>query len=595
MTSHGKILAGAAIALAAITLAKAQDTAPFASPAACAGLVTMTGIQLYDPSAVITSASFRPASAATPPPAPGAGRGGAPLLPALPAHCEVLGEMQGHKGPNGQTYTIKFHMRLPAEWNGRFVFQGGGGTNGNIGVATGNLLGAQTKTAIEMGYAVLTQDSGHDNNINNDPKLNGTSTFGFDDQARRNYGGASIGPVTKAAKAVITAFYSRAIDYSYYVGSSKGGQESFMAAQRFGDMFDGILAGYPGFRLATAGSVGEMWDDQSFAEVSKKAGALDASGLPLINKAFSDDDLALASDAILAACDTLDGTKDGMVENFPACTNARVYPQLAKITCKAEKDATCLSADQIAALKRVYGGARDAKGKLLYATWPWDAGLGGKTPTGYFTGWRQWKLGRFDSAENNASNVTLAGASVAAVFTSPPTPVANDAASYTKYVLGVDIEKNDAMSKAKWGSFNESSVDFMNADSKDLRAFTVHGGKMLIYHGVSDPVFSINDTIAWWNGVNAFEKGKAANFVRLFPVPGMNHGGGGPSTDQVDLFSALVAWTEHGKAPSSLIGTARAGTNWAGRTRLLCPYPLQPRLNKGADPEKAESFSCKKV
>ena len=581
-------------AACSVALAQAQNTSPYATPAACNALVTMTGTQLYDSSAVITDAIFRQASDATPPPPPGAGRGIA-QLPALPKHCEVTGEMQAHKGPNGQTYTIKFHMRLPADWNGRFVFQGGGGTNGVVGAATGNLLGAQSKTAIELGYAVLTQDSGHDNNINNDPQRNGTATFGFDDQARRNYGGASIGPVTLAAKAIMAAFYDRAPDYSYYVGSSKGGQEAFMAAQRFGDMFDGILAGYPGFRLATAGAVGEMWDDQAFAEVAKKMDAKDSGGSPLINKAFSDDDLALVSDTILAACDTLDGVKDGMVTNFPSCTNARVYPQLAKITCKAEKAPTCLSADQVDALKKVYGGARDAKGKLLYATWPWDAGIGGKTPSGYFTGWRQWKLGRYDATENNASNVTLAGGSVSAVFTSPPTQVASDAASNTKYALGVDVVKNDAMSKEKWGSFKESSVDFMNADSKDMRAFTAHGGKLLIYQGVSDPVFSINDTIAWLNAVNVFEKGKAASFVRLFPVPGMNHGGGGPSTDQIDLFSALVAWTEKGKAPDSLIGTARTGTNWPGRTRLLCPYPLQPRLNKGGDPEKAESYSCKKV
>jgi feruloyl esterase len=75
----------------------------------------------------------------------------------------------------------------------------------------------------------------------------------------------------------------------------------------------------------------------------------------------------------------------------------------------------------------------------------------------------------------------------------------------------------------------------------------------------------------------------------------MNHGGGGPSTDQVDLFSALVAWTEKGQAPASFVATARATTNWPGRTRLLCPYPLQPRLTKGMDQEKAESFTCKKV
>jgi feruloyl esterase len=337
-----------------------------------------------------------------------------------------------------------------------------------------------------------------------------------------------------------------------------------------------------------------MWDDQAFGALAKKAGQLDKDGLPLLNKSFTDQDLALVSDAILKACDGLDGTVDGLVENFPACSNARVYPQLTAITCKTAKSESCITADQVAALKRVYNGARDAKGRLLYQTWPWDAGIGGKDPAGYFTGWRQWKLGRYESDQNNAANINLAGSSVSAVFTSPPQPIPADPQSMTRYAMGVDIEKNDAASKAKWGSFHESSVDFMNADSTDLSVFQGHGGKLLIYHGVSDPVFSINDTIAWWNRLNKAQKGKAADAVRLFAVPGMNHGGGGPSTDQFDIFAALVAWTEHGVAPAQLIATAREGTNWAGRTRLLCPYPQQPRHTAG-DSEKAESFACMSV
>lgn len=143
----------------------------------------------------------------------------------------------------------------------------------------------------------------------------------------------------------------------------------------------------------------------------------------------------------------------------------------------------------------------------------------------------------------------------------------------------------------KWGRFNESAADFMNADAVDLRRFTARGGKILMFHGVSDPVFSINDTIAWLKRVDRFEKGKADRFVRLFAVPGMNHGGGGPATDQIDAFSALVAWREAGVAPASLIGTARAGTPWPGRTRLLCPFPQQPRRT-GGDIESAASFRC---
>ena len=145
----------------------------------------------------------------------------------------------------------------------------------------------------------------------------------------------------------------------------------------------------------------------------------------------------------------------------------------------------------------------------------------------------------------------------------------------------------------KWGAFNESAVDFMHADAVDLSRFTSRGGKLLIYHGAADPVFSLNDTITWVKAVDAHEQGHADRFLRLYAVPGMNHGGGGPSTDQFAAFDALVAWRENGVAPGPLTATARQGSPWPGRTRLLCAYPLQSRYVSG-DSERAQSFHCVK-
>ncbi len=574
----------AMLALAVCGIGSAEARSAARRPQ-CSDLVSLSAGALGNLTASITRAQ---PSGATPVNGPA----NASSAAGLPSHCELFGKMEEHAGPNGQTYAIRFHMRLPADWNGRFFFQGGGGSNGVVGTATGNLMGAQSKTALGLGYAVVSQDSGHDNAANNDPKLQGTATFGWDPEARRNYGYASIGSVTIVAKAIIRTFYGRSPTYSYFVGGSKGGQEAFMAAQRFGREFDGILAGYPGFRLATAASAGEMWDDQAFAAASRQAGAIGTDGQPLLNKSFSDEDLAIVSRAVLDACDTLDGLKDGMVFAFTQCTTARVRPLLAQATCAGPKTDGCLSEAQIAALVRVFEGARDPTGKLLYATWPWDAGVGGPAPGGYFRGWRTWKIGTYEANVNTAANVILAVGTVSAVFTSPPTPVAADPTSATNYALGLDVTATEAASHVEWGPRQESAVDFMNADSHDLSAFSRHGGRLLIFHGVSDPVFSINDTIAWLNAVDAAEKGRAARFVRLFAIPGMTHGGGGPSTDQVDFFSALVMWTEHGTAPESFVAVARAGTNWPGRTRLLCAYPKIGRY-LGGDTEKARSFSCR--
>ena len=558
-----------------------------AGDAGCQALAKMAAADLGDATAAITQAQL-----VQPGPGPADPRPGAPSAATLPLHCEIFGKLQEHAGANGQTYAIRFHMRLPAAWNGRFFFNGGGGSNGNVGPATGNLMGGQRQTAIGLGYAVVTQDSGHDNATNNDPKLQGTATFGWDPEARRNYGFASIGAVTQAAKAVIRSYYGKAPVYSYFVGGSKGGQEAFMASQRFGREFDGVLAGYPGFRLATAGSAGEMWDDQAFATAARAAGVIGTDGLPLLNKSFTDADLALVSQAVIGACDALDGLKDGMIFDFARCTTPRVRPMLTRITCAAAKTDACLAPTQVAALVKVYDGARGPDGTLLYATWPWDAGIGGRSSKGYFRGWRMWKLGSYDAPANNGANVTLASATVSSVFTSPPTPVAGDPTALTRYALELDVIATEAASHVKWGPRNEASVDFMNATSHDLSSFAGHGGKLLIYHGVSDPVFSINDTIDWLQAVDKIERGKADRFVRLFAVPGMNHGGGGPATDQADFFAALVAWTEQGTAPERFVATAGPDTEWPGRTRLLCAYPKVARY-VGGDLESASAFACR--
>jgi feruloyl esterase len=171
--------------------------------------------------------------------------------------------------------------------------------------------------------------------------------------------------------------------------------------------------------------------------------------------------------------------------------------------------------------------------------------------------------------------------------------VADTPADLARYAFGVDVQANWAKTQVKWGAFNESAVDFMHADATDLSPFTRRGGKLLIYHGAADPVFSLNDTIRWAEAVDRLAGGHADAFLRLYAVPGMNHGGGGPATDQFAAFDALVAWREHGVAPGALVATARAGAPWPGRTRLLCPWPQQAHY-AGGDPEKAESFRCAK-
>jgi poly(3-hydroxybutyrate) depolymerase len=511
---------------------------------------------------------------------------------AMPEHCEVLGKINERTGANGQKYAINFHLRLPAAWNGNFFFEGGGGANGNLGNALGSLQGQQRGNALALGYAVVSQDSGHDNRVNNDPERNGTATFGFDAQARIDFGYNSYDQVAQAAKALIQLYYGRPPQRSYYVGCSEGGREAMMMSQRFPSYFDGILACDPGFNLPSTAVFSHSADAQALAEVAKAAGIYDRFGQPFLNKTFTDEDLDLVSQAVISACDRLDGLEDGIIDNFPACTSALVLARLQAVVCKGPKRTTCLSAAQVSALPKMFNSVKSAKGDVLYSDWPWDRGIGGKAGDGYNQGWRIWKMGAYDSPTNSAIIVGLGGGAVSAVFTTPPTPIPVAGPGMVANILSIDFDRDGAKVIGRSGDYSQSALEFMKANSTDLSAFKNHGGKLIVVHGVSDPTFSMNDTINWWTDVNRLNNGAADQFVRLFAVPGMNHCAGGPATDQFDAFTALVNWVEKKTAPDRIAATAGNATPWPGRTRPLCPFPKQSRYKGTGSIEDANNFVC---
>ena len=574
----GTVIALCSSVTAGTNVAAAGQSSP--SPAtSCAALAAFDAKQLPNPTTVIASARLQPAAAA------------AGQTPALPEHCEVLGRMNERIGFNSQHYGINFRLRLPVAWNGRFFFQGGGGTNGNLGNALGNLGGNQPTNALALGYAVVSQDSGHDNVVNNNPALNGAQHFGFDPQARLDLGYQSYDQVTQVAKALIRAHYGRPPEKSYYVGCSEGGREGMMMSQRFPDHFDGILALAPGLNIPNA-MAGAAWDTRTLAALAKADGHVDAAGVPLINKTFTDGDLELTATAILGACDALDGLADGIIDDRARCTTQAVLPKLKAITCGGAKQATCLSPAQVGALEAMFGGPTDSQGRAVYADWAWDAGVGGTAGAGPFTGWRAWKMGAYQAPENNALNVGFVAAAASALLTTPPVPRATYGSDLTRYMIDYPFDTHAARTNATTGLYRESVQSFMRASSTDLSAFGKRGGKLVVVHGASDPIFSLHDVIAWWKGVDAAEKGQAGRFTRLFNVPGMEHCAGGPATDQFDAFASVVAWVEQGAAPDRIVATARATSPWPGRTRPLCPYPAHARYKGTGSIEDAANFTC---
>ena len=546
----------------------------------CANATAIAGKDLPNPTTQVRSATPRPAS-----PAQAFGD------PALPEHCDVLGRINERTDADKRPFAINFRLRLPSEWNGKLFFEGGGGTNGSVGNAHGNLQGNQPTAAVALGYAVVSQDSGHDNATHNDPKRGGTQSFGFDPDARLDFGYRSYDEVTRAAKAIVSRYYGRNVDKSYFVGCSEGGREGMMLAQRFAQHFDGILACAPGFRLPQA-ALGALADSRVFAAVARTLDATDPDGRPLVTKAYTDEDLALVGGAVLEACDRLDGLVDGLSQNFTACTSTVVLPQLKAITCQGGKTPQCLSAAQVDALVTVMSGTKLPDGRVAYAARVWDPGIGGRMRLGFNQGWRSWKLGAYSSTTNNSLDLLLSSAAMASIFTTPPTPV-DTSGGHVGYGLSGNLTQAARAMTVASGTFREPVLDFMKADSTDLSAFRGRSGKLIIVHGVADPVFSIADTVAWYTALDKMEGGRASEFARLYAVPGMNHCGGGPSTDQFNAFEALVNWVEHGAAPDRIIATARAGTAWPGRTRPLCPYPLRARYTASGGIEEAENFVCK--
>ncbi|KMO42041.1 feruloyl esterase [Methylobacterium variabile] len=480
--------------------------------------------------------------------------GTARVRAALPAHCLVEGTIDPRVGAGGAAYGIGFQLRLPETWNGRFLFQGGGGLDGVVGEALGAIpvSGATAPPALLRGYAVASTDSGHRGRDSAD------AAFGLDQQARIDFAYGAVGAVAREARRLIAAHYGRAPARAYFMGCSNGGRSALMAATRWPTAFDGIVAGAPAFRLTRA-ALGQIWDTQTFLAVAPK----DPEGRPILAGAFSEADLALVAGAVLKACDAADGLADGAVEAVSAC---RFDP--ASLTCPGEKTAACLSPPQVEALHRAFGGARDGQGRPVYAAWPWDPGVAAP-------GWRAWKLGTSKTATPNARNTTLGPAAVANYFLTPPDPGFD--------ALRFDFDR-DTPRTAETAALNDPTGTF-------LSTFTARGGRLLVYQGIADPVFSARDLADHWRDLARHNGGAGAlaEWARLFLIPGMTHCGGGPALDDFDPLTAIEAWVERGEAPDRL--PAR-GAAFPGRTRPLCPFPREARYG-GGEPERAESFACR--
>ncbi|MGE4242312.1 tannase/feruloyl esterase family alpha/beta hydrolase [Ramlibacter sp.] len=565
--------AAAAAALAATLLASCASI-PGAAPRPLAAATPAT---LRSCEALAGTFAFGETAieSATPVAAGATMQGNAPIA----AHCLVKGAMHKRKGSDGRDYAIAFEMRLPQAWNGRFFYQGNGGLDGAVQPARGALGGGPLTGALAQGFAVISSDAGH----------TGAQTpyFGMEPQSRLDYGWQAVAKLTPMAKALIASAYGKGPDRSYIGGCSNGGRHAMVAAARVGAEYDGYLVGAPGYRLPYA-ALAQIWNGAQLRRLATPGATVahpqnPNATIPDLASGFTAQERRTVARAVLDKCDALDGARDGLVQATQACQAAfdlkRDVP-----TCTGARNGSCLTPLQKDAIASVYEGARRSQGQPIYAPFPWDPGIVGAN-------WATWRF---------TNPITLDPLSVGIVFSVPPSPVT----PFTE-----DIDARWQRLHATDATYRESGASLMMPPSQDdprnMAPLAARGAKMVIYHGVSDAVFSAEDTRQWMLRLDRALDGRADGFARYFPVPGMNHCSGGPATDAFDLLAPLVRWVEGGVAPQAVTASARGPAHGGGanaelpadwsptRTRPLCAHPTVARYNGSGNVEDAANFSCR--
>jgi hypothetical protein len=533
---RGFICGMVAVALPLATGFGADTTAKTSSCAALAGLAA--------PGFVVEKAAIIPAGPAPAEDGSGVVDGsGAPL----PEHCLVQGILNPRTGADGRKFGLGFDLRMPTKWNGRFAFQGGGGLDGRLAPALGDIFGSVRPPALARGFAVVGTDGGHRGSW-----LDGS--FGLDQQARIDYAYNALDKVTLKAKELIEKYYGAAPKYSYLLGCSNGGRQGLMASQRMPLYFDGIVAGDPSIKFSRV-TIAEMWNLQVAARISPK----DKNGRPIISRAFSDGDLRLVAAGVLKRCDALDGLADGIINDWRGCD---FDPGV--LTCKAEKTDSCLSKEQVSALRDLYAGPRTSDGKPLYNAFNYDTGIADPI-------WRAMHLGSSGTGEWDAADAGLGLSNMRYYQLTPPDPNLDP--------LAFDFDRDTQRTR--------NTAVISDADSTFLATFA-HHGKMIVYNGLSDQGMASSALADWYDQVVRDNGKSIGESVRLFLIPGMTHCDGGQATDQFDMLEAIMAWVEEGRAPDRIKATGKA---FPGASRPICPYPLVARY-KGGDVNKADSFMC---
>jgi tannase/feruloyl esterase len=526
----------------ALLVAVALAPAPAAAQTSCESL---TGLKLTN--TTITSAT----SVATGEYKPPIGPGQQALADPVPAFCRVAGTAK----PTSDS-DIRFEVWLPASgWNGKFQQVGNGGFAGTIPVGSMVL-------ALLRGYATAGTDDGHVGG------RDGSWALGHPEKVI-DFGYRAVHETSVQAKSIVHAFYGKDLARSYFVGCSDGGREALMEAQRYPDDFVGIVAGSPA-NYWTHLLFGAVWGEQALLDDP-------ASFVPPAK-------LHVLQDAAVAACDALDGVKDGIIQDPRRC-----HFDPAVTQCKDADGPDCLTAPQVAAVRKIYDGPKNPRtGQLIFPGY--SVGTEGLPTT-----WRTWIVG---NQPGQSLQVFFGNTFFSDMVFGDP--------KWDFHTLNFDSDVKMTDDKV---------ANVFNSNDPDLSKFKARGGKLIQYHGWGDAAIPPQNSIDYFERVQSVmgktnrqkDLGATQDFYRLFLVPGMSHCAGGigatsfgngigaPRDPAHDVVSALEQWVEKGAAPDQIIATGFVGgdpSKGVEMTRPLCPFPEEAVYEGTGDTNSASNFSC---
>jgi feruloyl esterase len=432
--------------------------------------------------------------------------------------------------------TIQFELRLPTtRWTGRYLQ---GGCGGNCGIILNGLAPrCDIQAAYRGDFAVGFENSGH---------TGGDGVWALGGQSvREDFAFRAAHAFAVAAKAIMSVYYGRTPEFSYFQGCSDGGREAMMETQRYPADFNGVIAGSPAFAIAEA-MERFIWEAR-WGRDAQGSLVLDLPAVTLLHA------------AVMKACDALDGAKDGQLDDPRRC-----HFDPGTLVCRGgQSPPHCLTASQTEVARKLYAGPVDENGRHLF--------YGGE-PYGSELSWvERYALpimgaAMFDDAVQNM------------IFQRAPDSAAT-----------VQAWRFDAQT---FGELSRRGAVY-DARSTDLRGFRERGGKLILWQGFADPAAGAYGLPDYYYRLSRDAGGIAAarSFARMFLIPGVYHCAGGYVPYEEDLLGALVSWVELGRAPDSVMATASLKEG-GSRSRPVFAYPVQARYRGRGDFNDPANFAA---